>query len=52
VSSTPDFSGIAPAVLIAKAGVAEGSGGKTSFTLEEDLKIATAWRARATRRRR
>lgn len=49
VSSTPDFSGVSPAVLIAKTGVAEGPGGKTSFTLEEDLKIATAyfWRARA-----
>lgn len=50
VSSTADFSGVAPAVLITKTGIAEGSGGKTSVTLEEDLKIATAysWRARAT----
>jgi hypothetical protein len=50
VSSTSDFSGAAPAVLITKSGIAEGSGGQTSYTLEDDLKIATAyfWRARAT----
>lgn len=50
VSSSSAFSGVAPAVLITKSGIAEGSGGKTSFTPEEDLKIATTyfWRARAS----
>lgn len=49
VSSNAEFSGVAPAVLITKTGIPEGPNGKTSFTLDEDLKIATAyfWRARA-----
>jgi hypothetical protein len=46
VSPSSDFS----AGLMGKGGISEGSDGKTTYAIEEDLKIASSyfWRARAT----